>query len=482
VSAIARPERLEQAPAARLALPWRTPAVGLGLVSLALLLRLPFLGTPLTADEGGYAEIARLWSRGDTLYRSVWVDRPQGLLLAFRGVAALGLTSAAGLRIAAAVAAAALALLVAVAGARLLGRRAGALAGLLAVTAGASPFIEGFTLAGELLAAACAAAAIAVFAGFERQPTAALLMPAGLLAGSAMLMKQSGFDAALAILATILATRRWRALPAVGVFVVAAVTPIGVAAVASRAPSAWFHAVVGYGAHASLAERSGGLGGSLPAFARALVPLCLLALAGWSRSPFLVRAWIVAAALGVCAGGNFHAHYYLQLVGPLAVAGAAGAERLGRRGSLAAGAVALLAVLLAAPLWVESGAGQARALWPSDRHLVTDSAVARYVRAHTTPSQPIYVLWAAADVYYLADRRPAYRYLWLRNLQTVHGAVEAVDRLLLRHVPALVVEAQPAAVADPSGRTAAILRREYRPVRRVAGVLVLAPRERRPPT
>ena len=35
--------------------------VGLGAAALAVLLRLPFFGTPLTADEGGYAEAARLW-------------------------------------------------------------------------------------------------------------------------------------------------------------------------------------------------------------------------------------------------------------------------------------------------------------------------------------------------------------------------------------------------------------------------------------
>ena len=50
-------------------------------------MRLPFFDAPLTADEGGYAEAARLWGRGATLYRDIWVDRPQGLILVFRGVA-----------------------------------------------------------------------------------------------------------------------------------------------------------------------------------------------------------------------------------------------------------------------------------------------------------------------------------------------------------------------------------------------------------
>ena len=50
---------------------------------MAVVLRLPFLGT-LGPDEGGYAYIASAWARGGHLYGKVWVDRPQGLMLAYR--------------------------------------------------------------------------------------------------------------------------------------------------------------------------------------------------------------------------------------------------------------------------------------------------------------------------------------------------------------------------------------------------------------
>ena len=63
------------------------------LVAGSVVLRLPFLDAPLTADEGGYAEIARLWAHGGSLYGSVWVDRPQGLIVVFRGALAAGLSS-----------------------------------------------------------------------------------------------------------------------------------------------------------------------------------------------------------------------------------------------------------------------------------------------------------------------------------------------------------------------------------------------------
>ena len=65
-------------------------------------MRFPFWATPLTTDEGGYAEVARRWERGETLYGAAWVDRPQGLILVFRSLLHLGLGSPYALRVAAA--------------------------------------------------------------------------------------------------------------------------------------------------------------------------------------------------------------------------------------------------------------------------------------------------------------------------------------------------------------------------------------------
>jgi hypothetical protein len=63
----------------------RAYVVGVDVAAAAsMLLRLRFVFTPLSADEGGFVAIARSWARGATLYRDVWVDRPQGLLALFR--------------------------------------------------------------------------------------------------------------------------------------------------------------------------------------------------------------------------------------------------------------------------------------------------------------------------------------------------------------------------------------------------------------
>jgi hypothetical protein len=85
------------------------------------------------------------------------------------------------------------------------------------------------------------------------------------------------------------------------------------------------------------------------------------------------------------------------------------------------------------------------------------------------------VLWAAADVHYLADRSPTMPYLWYRNIEAVPGALTLARRTLLERRPALVVVVQSPDALDRSGRTATILRRYYRPYARVDGTLILEP-------
>ena len=149
------------------------------------------------------------------------------------------------------------------------------------------------------------------------------------------------------------------------------------------------------------------------------------------------------------------------------------------RPAIAAAAAAAAATLaVAIPVAWATPARQAQTIWPSDPHLVHDAALARYVRAHTGPRQRVLAVWADADLYYLADRRPAVRYLWSRNVASIPGALRAVQRALATRRAELVLVVQPPAKLDPSGRTAALLRREYRRVARIGGASVYRSRGR----
>lgn len=358
--------------------------------------------------------------------------------------------------------------------------------GLLMATVGASPFIESFTLAGELLSSLAAILSLLAFTAYLRSRSYGGLLAAGLLAGCAVMIKQSGFDAALAIMAYLAWTERRRAVrPAVAV-VGAGAAPVLAGALAAVSLHRWWFAVVSYrGSGDSLVtgsfeHRLHLLTQSLPAAGKGLGLLLLLAAIGWKGSPLLVRLWLGAAVLGVLGGGNFHFHYYLQLVPPLAILAGAGVERLVRRrlrlASVAAVAVAVATIVVTVPLWFESSRAQAKAIWPKDPHLVHDAELAGYLRAHTRPGQKVFLLWAAADVYYLADRAPIVPYMWRRNIEAIPGVLEQVRKALAAGRPALVAVVQSPDVVDHSGRTAAILDSQYRRVAVVDGVPVYRPR------
>jgi hypothetical protein len=256
--------------------------------------------------------------------------------------------------------------------------------------------------------------------------------------------------------------------------------PVLAGVLAARGPGEWLAAVVAYRWRGdsiltgSLLYRLDLLGVSLPAAARALALLGLLAAIGWSRSHLLVRLWLVAALVGIVGGGNFHYHYYIQLVPPLSILAGVGAVRLVTKPNriLVAGCAACLVATLAVtvPLWFRSGDAQARSIWPHDPHLVHDAAAASYVRTHTRPADKILVIWGAASIYYLADREPAIRYMWLRNIQSLPGALAKVRLLLERRVPRLVVVVQDPGRLDKAGITERLLRTRYERAAQVDGV------------
>jgi hypothetical protein len=392
------------------------------------------------------------------------------------------------MRALAAVVAAGVAALTMAVTARMAGRIAATGAGLLVATAGASPFIESFTLSGELLASLAACASMLAFVTHLRSGRREWLVAAGLLTGCAVMLKQSGFDAGAAAALYLLVTRRRAGLAPIAVLVGSALVPVAAGAAASGSVSDWWYALVTYRGQAdsivtgSFSARLDMARDSLPAALEALGPMLVFALPGIRRSPLLIRLWAAVAALGVIGGGNFHAHYYQQLVPPLGILAGIGAaaiwETRSRVWAGAAAAAAAVALGFTAPLWFDSSAAQARAVFPNDPHLLSDGAVVRYVRAHTRPGQRIFVLWAAADIYYLADRDPAVRYMWYRNIQAIPGALdEARAALRSSDPPALVILENLPAGIDRSGETDRILDGRYRRVARVSGVPVYAPRQ-----
>jgi len=466
----------------------------------AIVVRLPLLRVPLDADEGGYAYLARRWAAGGQLYGPVWVDRPQGLMLGYRLVTAAG-TAPSLIRLAAVLLALVLAAGVAAAAWSLAGRRAAVLAALLVAVAGAAPHLQGFMFNGELAAGAFAGWAVAATAWYRRSGSRWWLPLAGLAGGSALLMKQSGFDGLLLALGYALwagdrrpglvgHTRGWLGrLRAASLVAVGAALPIGLAVLQAALTSwhDWWFAVVGYrlqtsaGSRGGLAGRWHNLTAGLPHLWPDLLPLGLLGIAGLvvtaRRRTWLPAAWLGLAFAGFFGGVFFFPHYWMQLVGPLCLLGAIALAELKGKAALAM----LLVASLPCALWTVHAAASTSdrrdRLAVPDRRLLANRDISRWLRGHAAPNDQLYAFVSSADLYYTTGLHTDFRYLWQANLEAIPGSVAQLDGYLAgADRPRWVVLYEQPDAIDPSGRTGRILATGYEPAAVLDGYQILRAR------
>lgn len=420
--------------------------------------------------------MAAQWARGQALYRSAWVDRPQGLMLAYRLLDSIAQTAWA-IRLGAVAAATCITLLLVAIGRLADSRSSGLVAGALYAAVGIGPNIEGFTFNGELAAAVPATAAVAAALVAYRSESRRWLVLAALLGGAAILMKQSGFDGlAVVFCVSVLGRRGRRArLGALALALGAAALPLALSALAGWLTGWRFYwsALVSYHLSGSsslpLGTRLSHLLGTLPAAGRDLLPLALLALFGcWRlrRSPVVSRlalVWLAAALAGVNLGGLYWPHYYVQLLPPLALLGALGLAQLPDR-RLVWAATALVAVPALSFVTNVVRAPDSR----SDRLVAyaagyeNDQRLAGYVRRHSSPRDSVYALESRADFYFLADRAAASPYLWAHPLNEIPGALASLERrLAMRTRPRFVVLFQQPPRHGEGAGLGPILRRYY---------------------
>jgi 4-amino-4-deoxy-L-arabinose transferase-like glycosyltransferase len=446
---------------------------------LAVLVRVPLARWPLISDEGGYAYTAQWWFRGLTLYSDqLWFDRPQGIFLAYKlGMALFGPETWA-IRLWGALWAAGTSVLVALIAGRLYGQRAAWVGGILHAVFSALPQIEGFTANAEVFAALPAtASAYCLLIGC---PTLA-----GLLASLALLLKPSGGSIALLRLGWLLFQERkqwrrqcwrrqyWRCL----VCYALGALPLCLAALLHGSVTvglpAYWHAVAGF----RLGLRDGSpLAGLLRhgrQTAPAWLPLVALGVAGWRQGErgrlaperVFVAVWLASALAGMALGGHWYPHYFIQAMPPLAVLAAGGLVRVwgdGRPVARLAAALMLAApLLLLAPYLRLSPAEGNWLLYRRPGYRIA-AEVARYLQDHTRPDESVYVAFAESDIYYLADRRSAFPYLYRLEVQHMPGAYEALLQTIAEQKPTYVLALdRPPENVDPDGRFQQALRAGY---------------------
>jgi 4-amino-4-deoxy-L-arabinose transferase-like glycosyltransferase len=467
---------------------------------LAVLVRLRFLDVPLSVDEGGYAAVARFWASGSHIYRDVWVDRPQGLLLLYRGAFDLFGPHAWAVRALATAWGAGLASVVALLVARVADRRTGLVAGALVAVLSVGPRIEGFAANGELLSALPAACALLVFAIWWSRRRDGLLLAAGALAAFAILVKQSGYDGGgtIVIWLALAAWRGWlprrQALRAIGIVAIGALIPILLALAhgAATGLDRWWFAVAKYRlsvesvATGSLSHRADLLWSAFATSWPCIVPLMVLAPFGIAvairtqRGALLV-VWAALSLTGFVLGGLFNPHYFVGLIAPFSALAALGLQQLvARRGARIAtiAAVVLLAPPAIAAWPVVSASSPSDVSWRTshDGRILTDRTVGAWLRARTRPGETVYALYADASLYFAADRPPAFKYLWFLGEQRIPGALgELRDILAGPNAPRYIVVYQPPR-SMPGAAAAgipAVLRARYAQFAKVDGHDVL---------
>src|SRR3989442_1821779 len=212
-----------------------TRAAALGIAAAAVTaaaLRVPFIWAGIGPDEGGYAYVAREWARGAVLYKDVWIDRPQGLILLYRTLVDISATPAM-IRIGAVLAGAMLTVLLAAVAWKLASPRAGVAAAVMYAVVGVGPHIEGSTMNGELAAAVPVTGAILAAVVWRRTDRWPWLVGAGALGAAGVLMKQSGFDGLVAVsaFALVAGTGALARVKQLALVVAGAALPLGAAAI-----------------------------------------------------------------------------------------------------------------------------------------------------------------------------------------------------------------------------------------------------------
>lgn len=464
----------------------------LGCSALAIALRLPFVGVPLGIDEGGDAFIARAWVATEgSMYGGSWLDRPPLLVLIYR-IGVLG--GPLGIRVLGMVAVVLLIAGTMIIAHRIAGVAAARLTGLISAVMMSSVVLGAVFTGNELLASVPMTFSVVALVHVRdaRRPTRWLLA-SGLLAGCALLVKQSFGDvvvAGAAFLVVAWLTRErsgfraaWIVHWAAGLAVPLAATLAWVA-IYSVGIKEFVYATVGFRVDSlDLLQQS--QEGASYMFLHLGLPIAivsgLLVLLPWAlvwlfdqRADLLLvvplAAWLIVGVAAVAGGGKYFPHYFVQPLSALAVLSGCALAVTTRRFLFVATA-AILGVLAVGNVAV--GKTLESVAPPQQRTI----AVADYLRANSAEQDRLYVMYARANLLYYADMESSSSYAWSTMMQAVPEAETQLRDVLRSDAerPTWVVTWQrPTAFGlDRSGETRRLLALHYRRAAVICGKEVL---------
>ena len=432
-------------------------------------------------DEGGYAYATRGWVNGTgNLYEDLWISRPQGIFFVYAGIFDLFGTGTVAFRFAAWIAIALTT--VAIWGFTRLRWSPGAatLAALLFAIMSSLPNLEGYSANAEMFMGFPVALAMLWLLHTCRSGWPQWhLLGIGLLIGCAISLKPSAatmVPMALLFILLVAGTDGLRARLARCGWLLGGIALVGIASLLHGWYLGWsdfIYATVTYRLTAQSAATVG-LEHNLKAIVklvwnvRLLIALMVLVVVLRHRTRlremvrairrlparatvrvgsgqpnnvtvvapfrwkamddgrFLLNLWLVGALLGASVGGDWWAHYLIQVVAPLSIwlgtTLAAVWVTLTRWPRLAL-AVATL-VLLLQPFYIIAFGSPERIGEALHEHpgYPAQAEVAAWLQQHAEPGDTIYVAFDQASIYYLAELPPSYRHLYDQELRGIPGS------------------------------------------------------------
>jgi hypothetical protein len=432
----------------------------LAVAGLGVLLRAPVADVPLERDEGEYAYIAQRWLLGETPYQDNFDQKPPGAFALYALILTwLGASPAAihwGGQIYTLVTAGLLFLL----GRKLFSSTVGVIAAALLLVTTTDPSVLGNALNTEtVMILPLVAGFLATLKAVEASSGRWALL-AGALSAAALLGKQVAlFNLVFHFLLVVLLGRqpvKLGLLLAVGV--AAVLGPVTAYFALQGALFEYWDCVVGYNldyASAMPLEFYGGnfwdafsfIGKQLgPVFVLAGVGLAGLLRSGAKRRPLaLAASWLAFSMMGVCTGGFFRTHYFIQMLPPVSLLAAEGACCVARLPGLrrVPGTAHMLAGLcIAFAVWQGSwyylpGSPALKAYRLYGYNPFPESLdVARYLEAHTAPDEPVFVYGSEPQLYFYAARKSASRYIFVYPLMNANDDTRQRQQQTLRELSA----------------------------------------------
>ena len=431
-----------------------TILLGASLLLIVVAVRAPLLPIPLERDEGEYAYIAWRLGHNELPYRDWFDQKPPAVFYVYRLALMLPFEPIRAIHFVALLFSATSACALFFLGLRFVSRFWAWLAAALFALLAADPLVQGTAANTELfMLCPLILSQIAFVTAVNRQTKTVLFMLlAGALTGVAFMFKQVAIVNWLLITALfpvfVRGGNRWCAtisfaawsgtgLLAVLGFVVLYFFAHG--GLRDFVENVFTHNLQYIGA-VPASQRLEYCWGTLTTLARSQAILWLFAVAGllglfksgkvtWSA---LLTGWLITSVIGASASGYFFPHYFQQLLPPLALAAAAGADRLhsarllrflpyGTGRALLAAMLAILPVVTLWPfLFTYAAAEAVRRIYPGD-FFAEMPHFAQRIEEVTPENKPVFIFGSEPELLFYAHRPSATRYIFLFPLYGRYG-------------------------------------------------------------